>query len=168
MGCIEEDLRPHVADFLRERSCRVYHEVRMLNRWIDVVAIGPPGSFAIELKVRDWRGALRQAVAYQLAADYSLVALPWRPSLTAYRHRYWLEKEGVGLLAVDPSRGLVRILIEPEPSGRKMPTLMDSMFEGEEEMAPVSSRTVSRRLPPTMFVPASSWNDADDPPPSSP
>lgn len=137
----------------------MFHEVRMLNRWIDIVALGPPGSFAIELKVRDWRTALRQAVAYQLAADYSLVALPWRASLITYRNRYWLEREGVGLLAVDPPKGLVRLLIEPEPSERKMPTLLDSMFEGEERVSPVSTRSVSRRLPPTDFLPASSWSD---------
>src|SRR3990172_12781445 len=76
---------------------------------------------AVELKIHDWKQALKQAVMYQLAADYAFVAMPFETAFTAYRHRWRFEDDGVGLLAVRGEE--VRVLLEPEASLRPLPRL---------------------------------------------
>lgn len=72
--------------------------------------------------MRDWREALRQAIAYQLAAERVYVAMPLAAASAAYRARWRFEAEHVGLLAVD-DRGGVRVPIEATPSPRLLPFL---------------------------------------------
>src|SRR2546430_16969060 len=64
--------------------------------------------------------ALRQAIAYQLAADRVWVAMPLDAASRAYRQRWTFEAEGVGLLAVD-DHGHVRRPIRAAPSPRPLP-----------------------------------------------
>src|SRR5258708_38688220 len=53
---------------------------------------------AVELKLRDWRRALEQALVYQLCSDYVFIAVP---ASTAKRvDRDELRSHGIGLIAV--------------------------------------------------------------------
>ncbi len=122
----ERDLAPPVAAHLRGLGYEVSAEVEIAGRWADLVAAGPEEVVAVELKLRDWRGAVRQAIAYQLAADRSYVALPLWRAQDAYRSRHAFEKEGIGLMAVDPE-GRVRTVLEAGPSPRRMPPLTDGV-----------------------------------------
>ena len=57
---------------------------------------------AVELKLRDWRKAFRQALVYQLCSDYAFIAVP---RATARRVDIdVLAAHGVGLLAVTDKR----------------------------------------------------------------
>ena len=83
---------------------------------------------AIEMKMDRWGEALRQAIAYQLAADRVWVAMPLAAASRPYRQRWIFEAEGVGLLAVD-DRGTVRSPIQAAPSPRLLPFLQEKVLE---------------------------------------
>lgn len=141
MPPIEEDLRPIVEQYFRGRGFRTYHEVFLLERWIDLLAVKDE-VVAVELKIRDWRQAVKQATMYQLAADYTFVAMPWENAFTANRHRGAFEDDGVGLLAV---RGdAVRVLLDPQQSLRRLPWLAEDL---KAEGGPVRKRLPRRTVP---------------------
>ena len=140
MHRLEEDLRPRVVAHFRGLGFRTHHEVRLLERWIDLVAV-KEDVVAVELKIHNWREALKQAVMYQLAADYSVVAMPWENAFTAHRHRWRFEEDGVGLLAVRGEE--IRMLLEPEYSTRQLPWLTE-LLRAE---APVTKRLPHRTVP---------------------
>jgi hypothetical protein len=146
----EIHLRDSVEAFFAEHGYRTFAEVRMINRWVDLLAIGNGSVVAVELKLEKWREAIRQAVAYQLGADYSTVGMPLGKAIDAYRNRYYFRKEGVGLLGVRVRTPEVRVLIEPERSTRMMPCVRDSIFDvmwvdGEEVIVPRSSKRIRDR-----------------------
>ena len=127
MPLLERDLAAPVAGHLESLGYRVFAEVDIAGRWADLVGIGAD-VVAVELKLRAWREALRQATAYQLAADRAYVALPLRWAQEAHRKRFAFEREGIGLLAVDPE-GMVRTVLSAGPSPRRMPALTDGLRE---------------------------------------
>lgn len=60
---------------------------------------GTERTVAVELKLRDWRRALQQALLYQLCSDFVFIAVP-----LATARRIDLEQlrtHGIGLLSVD-------------------------------------------------------------------
>ena len=73
---------------------------KLSTKRIDLVCIKNRHIHAIELKVYDWKRALRQAYANLYVADYSHVAL-WHE--TVHRvDRSVFKKHGIGLLQVTP------------------------------------------------------------------
>lgn len=145
--------------FFDEHGFQTFREVRMINRWVDLIAVGNGRIIAVELKLENWRQATRQALAYQLGADYSVVGMPLGKAIDAYRNRYYFRKEGVGLFGVRVRTPEVRVLIEPEPSTRIMPTIRDNLFEmvevdGESVIIPRSSKHIRERNKELRFVEA--------------
>ncbi len=102
-------------------------EVPILGRRADLIGTRDDALVAVELKLRDWREALRQATAYQLAADHTWVAMPLGAASSAYRARWQFDAEGIGLLAVD-DRGNVRAPIAAQPSPRLLPYLRERIL----------------------------------------
>ncbi|HYM40808.1 MAG TPA: hypothetical protein VEY12_11840 [Thermoplasmata archaeon] len=119
---LEAELTAPVTAWLAGTGHRVVSEVPILGRRADLIGARDGSLVAIELKLRDWRKALRQAIAYQLAADRAWVAMPLAAASSAYRERWRFEADGVGLLAVD-DRGVVRAPIPAGPSPRLLPFL---------------------------------------------
>jgi hypothetical protein len=105
----------------------VRSEIPILGRRADLVGSCDESLVAVELKLRDWREAIRQAMAYQLAAERVWVAMPLAAASAAYRSRWRFEAEGVGLLAVD-DRGNVRAPIPAGPSPRLLPYLRERIL----------------------------------------
>ena len=73
-----------VGDLWRRQGARLAYEVPVYERFLDIVAVQEQTRVvAIELKIRDWRKALQQAVVAQLVADEVYIAicigtlLPW-------------------------------------------------------------------------------------------
>lgn len=122
----EADLSPPLSAWLEAEGYTVWPEVPIVARRADLVGARGSEVVAIELKLRDWREALRQATAYQVGADRSFVAMPLAAASRAYRHRFRFESEGVGLLAVD-DRGGVRAPIPARSSERLLPFVRDGI-----------------------------------------
>ncbi len=117
---LEAQLREPIVEWLRADGYDVRHEVAVLGRRADLVGLRDGRIVAVEMKLEDWSAALRQAIAYQLAADEAWVAMPLAAASRAYRHRWRFEAEAVGLLAVDDAGG-VRTPIPARPSPRALP-----------------------------------------------
>lgn len=121
---LEAELAAPVTAWLAKAGYRVEAEVPILGRRADLVGMRDDALVAVELKMRDWEEALRQAIAYQLAADRVWVAMPLASASAAYRSRWRFEAEGIGLLAVD-DRGDVRTPLPAAPSPRLLPYLRE-------------------------------------------
>ncbi len=121
---LETQLAEPVTAWLAEAGYRVEAEVPILGRRADLIGARDDALVAVELKLRDWGEALRQAMAYQLAADRAWVAMPLVTASSAYRARWRFESEGVGLLAID-DRLRVRAPIPAAPSPRLLPFLRE-------------------------------------------
>ena len=123
MHARESDLAGSVRSFLESRGYSVIDEVAVGGRRADLVGIGESIA-AVELKLRDWRTALRQAMAYQLGAEYVWVAMPLASAAVAFRYRDRFDQEGVGLLGVIGAE--CRTIIEAVRSPRFLPPLAET------------------------------------------
>ncbi len=103
----ESDLKSPVRRFMRKelRCSSVRSELRVGLRRIDMVGVRGHQVISVELKLRDWRGALRQAWRNRLCSHWCYVALPSRLAhhiVTEEFIRY-----GIGVCAVDGSQVIV-------------------------------------------------------------
>ncbi|MFQ5871022.1 MAG: hypothetical protein ACE5IJ_05395 [Thermoplasmata archaeon] len=103
----EQNLVDRLEAMLRGGGYEVHREVRLLTRYIDLVARAPHGGtvLAVEAKVRNWREGLRQALVYRLAADRVFLAVS-----SQYAHRVnhdLLRSYGIGLITVDGQAHIV-------------------------------------------------------------
>jgi len=126
---LESELLDPVTTWLQDAGFDVRLEVPILCHRADIVGSRGRALEAIELKLHQWPKAIRQAVAYQLAADRAWVAMPLTAATLAYRQRWIFEAEGVGLLAVD-DRGRVRCPIPARESPRLLPFVREKVLEG--------------------------------------
>ena len=106
---LERALTAPVARHLRGQGYRTFEEVYFNGRIADIVALKDEEVVAVELKLRDFRQAHRQAVAYQVGCHRSYVGLPLERALECLRrHRHEFETSGAGLLAVRMPDSAVR------------------------------------------------------------
>ena len=124
---LESALLAPVARHFAEQGYSLRAEVPVNGRFADLLALKGDDLVAVELKLTDWRGALRQAVAYQVGADRSYVALPLDTAMTVLRRRSAFEEARVGLLAVHPPDGSVRQLLPSDRSARHLPFQADGL-----------------------------------------
>ncbi len=144
----EELMSRPVSAHFQSLGYRVYREAKVAGRWVDILAVGNE-IVAVELKIRNWREALKQAMSYQLGAHYALVAMPLDYVFPAMRFRYLFDREGVGLMAVSSAAGDVRILIEPELSQRLLPFVLDGVLSNGDGK---SGKPVRRRKVPVIEI----------------
>lgn len=124
----EVELVEPLAAWLEAAGFSVRLEVPIVRRRADLLAWRGDDVTAIEMKLQNWAEALHQAVAYQLAADWTWVAMPLAAASRAYRERWRFEAEHVGLLAVDDA-GVVRIPISAGRSPRLLPFVQEKILE---------------------------------------
>lgn len=95
----ERSLCTQLEEYLVSNGFQTFREVPLLSRRIDLLGVNDSEIVAVELKVRDWRRALQQALSNRLCADRVYIAL-----LNKYVHRVdvmWFRRFGVGVFAVD-------------------------------------------------------------------
>lgn len=109
----EELLMVAVGDLWRRQGGRLAYEVPLFEHSLDMVVVRETAPLvAIELKVRDWRRALKQAVIAQLAADEVYIAV-WHAHAAGIDHNLLLAT-GVGLIVVDGPTA--RVLVSAQRS----------------------------------------------------
>jgi hypothetical protein len=125
---LEKELLSPVMHYLYEIGCQqVISELRFFDRGIDVYGIRnskPRKSYAVELKLTDWKRALQQAAVYQLCSDFSYVAVPIRSLFTIDLNPF--KECGVGLLVVRPDCSVGAIL-EAQKSIEARPHYVEAM-----------------------------------------
>ncbi len=159
MPPLEEDMVPPVARYFTREGWHAAPEVAFNRRIADLILVRERETAAIELKLRDWRGAHRQAIAYQIGCTFSWIGLPLvvaakltgRPEAVRA-----LDESGVGLFAVnwpqpDDDPADVRILIPARKSPRLLPFLEDGVRQAALEVEyepgeplPQAGRAVNR------------------------
>lgn len=145
----EELMSRPVSAHFQSLGYRVYREAKVAGRWVDLLAVGKE-IVAVELKIHNWREALKQAMSYQIGAHYALVAMPLDYVFPAMRFRHLFEREGVGVMAVSSAAGNVRVLIEPQASQRLLSFVLDGVLTGEDGK---SGKPVRRRKVPVIEIP---------------
>ncbi len=70
-----------------------------------------PYIVAVELKISDWKSALKQALCNKPFARYSYVAIQWKKKRKIDKKLF--EKFGIGLIAVN---GYAEIIVKPKES----------------------------------------------------
>lgn len=124
---LERELAPPVGRFLQEQGYESFFEVHFNGRVADVIALKDEEVVAVELKLRDYRTAHRQAIAYQVGCHRSYVGLPLETALAALRRdRHAFVASGTGVLAVE--RDEVRELLPARlHENRHLPFLADAL-----------------------------------------
>lgn len=96
----ESMLLPAVRAYFKEQYRQHTTELPFYAHRIDLYGYSAATdcTVAVELKLRDWRRALEQALVYQLCSDYVFIAVP---ATTAARvDLQELRAHGIGLLSV--------------------------------------------------------------------
>jgi hypothetical protein len=117
---LEVDLVEPIAAYFESLGYSIALEVPVYRNRADMVAYNDNELIAVELKLKNWKRALRQAAYYQLGADVTYIAMPFGEAFEVYKKRKMLNRERVGLLAVIMNNHEVRELIKPEPSVKKL------------------------------------------------
>lgn len=124
---LERELAPPVARHLVAQGYDTFAEVHFNGRIADLIGVKGEEVVAVELKLRDWRTAFRQALAYQVGCHRSYVGVPLETALRALRaERHAFETSGTGLLAIhgDDVRELLPARLH---ENRHLPFLADAL-----------------------------------------
>ena len=119
-GVLENDLYRPMYNYFKKRNYSIEFEVPIHCNRIDLVAYNQIHLIAVELKLKNWHRALRQATYYQLGADFSYIAMPFYQAVEVYKRGRFLKCEGVGLFGVILNKDEVRELIKPKRSIKKL------------------------------------------------
>lgn len=117
---LEVDLVEPISQYFQDQDYSIELEVPVYRNRADMIAYTETELIAVELKLKNWKRALRQASYYQLGADYSYIAMPFNEAFEVHKRRNILKRERVGLLAVIMDSYEVRELIPPKPSVKKL------------------------------------------------
>lgn len=126
---LERDLAPHVRAYFERQGFRTLLEVPFNGRIADVIALKGDEVVGIELKLRDYRTAHRQALAYQVGCHRTFVALPLESAMLCLRrHESAFRESGAGLLAVRMPEGDVsEVLPARHHENRFLPFVADAL-----------------------------------------
>ena len=101
----EEELLAPVRRYAKRKGFAAqYAELPFFEYRIYLYAVSKPSgeAIAVELKMKNWRLALHQAIIYQLCSDFVFIALPVAKAGTVDTAE--LSRHGVGLILVGLDR----------------------------------------------------------------
>ena len=75
MAVLECDLTNRVRDLLGQKY-KVFEEIALFNRSIDMVLVDESAVLTVEFKIRDWRKAIVQIKGHLVATDYAYLCMP--------------------------------------------------------------------------------------------
>jgi len=103
---LEKEIYPQIESYLENEGFNYSREVKFLTRHIDLVCVNGEKIIAIEVKIKDWKRALQQALTCRLCAHEVYVAM-WHE----FTHRVPVElfgEYGIGLMSVDGTVNMVK------------------------------------------------------------
>lgn len=116
----EVELQKICGEYFRQKGFLTQEEVPFLLKVADLLCFheGSGECIAVEVKVRDWRKALKQALVYQMMADRVYIALSNKYLKTVDCNL--LVENAVGLISIDLN-GTVSLISEAALSPRRLP-----------------------------------------------
>ncbi len=97
----EKRIENGLAKYFSSCDYQVKKQVSFTQKRIDIVVRGNDKTWAIEVKINDWKGALRQAFQNKIACDLSYVAIWHKYSHRALNNKEVFESMGIGLIVVN-------------------------------------------------------------------
>ena len=95
----EQSIQKKIYSVIKDRHSNAAVEISVLNRCIDIAYFNNEEELVtIEVKLKDWRKAIEQALDHQLYADKSYICLP-KPQRNVSENLLSILKEsGIGLI----------------------------------------------------------------------
>jgi len=121
---LEIELFPAVEQYYQREGYTVEREVPLRKRVIDIICQNDEEIIAIEVKVQNWKKALRQAIIYQLCANRTYVALCRKFSSRVKLDFFF--RYGVGLIEID---GSIDIKIESKRNVALNPFYQEAIIQ---------------------------------------
>ncbi len=128
----EKEIYPQIESYLRKEGFDYFKEVQFLSRHIDIVGVNGKKIIAIEVKIKDWKRALQQALTCRLCAHEVYIAMWYK-----FAHRVpveLFENYGIGLMSVD---GTVDVITKAKKSqiihDSMLTNLLTMLKRGENE-----------------------------------
>lgn len=116
----EQDIQNRIYELIKSNARSAGVEVSVLNRCIDIVYLNEDEELiTIEVKLRDWRKALRQASDHQLYADKSYICLPKPRGEINQTLLATLEQSGIGLFWFEVESSQNELRFEKQVEARK-------------------------------------------------
>lgn len=106
----EITLLRRINKYLKLEGFLYKNEITFLERRIDVIGLKEKKIFTFELKVKDWKKALEQAITCKICSHYVYVAF-WYDYLP--QNLKIFEEYGIGVMSINNS---VNIIIEAKKS----------------------------------------------------
>jgi hypothetical protein len=130
----EQQVTEAVIGFIQTMGFSHICEFPLLGKVADVYAFRRDldVSLAVECKERDWRRAIRQAVAYQVAADLVFLAMP-APHVTENVTRE-MRARGIGVISVGHD-GATIVLVPARSGTYLIPVIRDKAIARFENVA---------------------------------
>ena len=119
----ETKLLYKINKYLKNYGYLYKNEVVLLERKIDVIGIKNKTVIAIELKVKDWKKALEQAITCKLCSHYVYAAFWFKyvpNDLSSF------ENYGIGVMSID---GTVNIISKAKKSNIIHKSLLDIILK---------------------------------------
>ncbi len=98
----EQKIQKSIFKVLKGKYPAVEQEISVLNRCVDIVFINDEQELiSMEVKLKDWRKALKQASDHQLYTDRSYICMPKNASGKINESfQESLEQTGIGLILI--------------------------------------------------------------------
>lgn len=111
----EESIEKKLTKYYRKNNCKVKNQVRLSQKKIDIIYREKDSECicAVEVKIDDWKTAVRQANLNKLACHKSFVAIWHEYSHRAIKNKEVFENLGIGLIVIDE---LYQPVVEIEPA----------------------------------------------------
>jgi len=108
----ERSLVDNLKEKFVEDEMSVKREVPLLSKWIDIIGYDEKTDIviAVEVKVRDWKRAFRQAMRYKLCSDETYVALYDEYIENVDIDKF--KKHGIGVISIKEDRE-IEFVLEP-------------------------------------------------------
>jgi hypothetical protein len=100
----EKTIENGLVKYLKEYPfCTVYRQVELYRKRIDIIVKSEYYNevWGIEVKIKDWKAALRQAVVNSIACAHTYVAIWHKHKNAAIKNKNKFEMLGVGLMVID-------------------------------------------------------------------
>lgn len=134
----EITLQKICREYFRKKGLLTQEEVPFLLKVADILCFDEYTAecVAVEVKVRDWKKALKQALVYQMMADRAYIALSYKYIKNVDCEL--LKEKKIGLISIEIN-GTVNIILEASLSSRRVPfftsQVIATAFPGQDSIA---------------------------------
>ena len=116
---LEIELIKPIENFLKKEGYHIKREVKIGFCRADIVGFKKDKVLSVELKLNNWKKAIKQAKNYQLGSDFVYICFPQQKIHNILRKaELTLIKYGIGLLSINEKTSKVNVILKAKKSKR--------------------------------------------------